>query len=188
MVINFISLNNNQTETHMKKNLFAAMALLALAFGSKAQENHLNFGVGASGWGLPVYVSYDFNVAENWKVVVGGSFQQNTENFDGFGLSYKWQHTIIGLKGGAQYYFNELLNLDSQFDVYAAGTLGYYIWNTNYDGPGSAPDYSGSGSGGLGIGVAAGGRWHFTEKWSLNLEIGGGNVMSGALLGVSLKM
>ena len=172
----------------MKKKFIVLAAFLSLGFGAYAQQNHLNIGIGASGWGIPIYASYDFNVADNWNVVVGASFQQKTESFSGFGFSYKWQHTIIGVRAGAQYYFNELLNIDDQFDVYAAGYLGYYIWNTSYDGPGDEPDYTGSGSGGFGIGIAAGGRWYFTDKWAVNLELGGGNVMSGALLGVSLRM
>lgn len=170
----------------MKAKLLIIVCVLGL--GAYAQENHLNFGVGASNWGLPIYGSFDFNVAENLNVVGGVGFQTKTEKYNAPGFVYSWRSQIISFRGGVQYYFDELLNLDDDFDVYGVGVLSYYIWNQTYDGPGSAPVYTGSGDGNIGINIGAGGRWHFSEKWSLNAEIGGGNVMSGLLFGVSLAM
>jgi hypothetical protein len=172
----------------MKKQLVAIATCITLAWGAAAQENHLNFGIGISGWGIPIYASYDFNVAKNLNVIVGASYQTKTESYSVPGYSYKWRNDILAFRGGVQYYFDELLNLDDKFDVYGIGVLSYYVWNQTYEGPGNAPVYTGSGDGGIGIGLGAGGRWHFSDKWSLNLELGGGNVMSGVLFGVSLAM
>jgi outer membrane immunogenic protein len=168
--------------------LLTSFALITGTSALFAQENHLNFGVGASGWGIPIYASYDFNIAEDWNLFGGMSYQSKSESYNYPGYSFKENNSIIAFRAGAQFYFDRLINLDEDFDVYGIGVLSYYIWNQSYEGPGLPPGYSGSGDGGFGIGLGAGGRWHFNEKWSLNLEIGGGTVMSGMLIGVSMKM
>lgn len=168
----------------MKKQFLTLVASVTLVVCATAQENHLNFGAGSTDWGYPVYISYDFNVAKNLNVILGASYQTTTEDY----TSFNWKNDIIGFRGGVQYYFDEMLKTNDKWDLYASGYLGYYVWNQTYEGPGDAPAYNGTGSGGAGIGIAVGSRWHFAEKWSLNLELGGSNIMSGALLGLSFTM
>jgi len=171
----------------MKRLVVVIMVLAAGLVSNKsfAQGNHLNFGVGLSNWGIPVYLTYDFQIANDWNIILGMSYQSDYENYH----NDKWRHNIFGLRGGVQYYFDRVVNLDDNFDLYGALSLGYFFWNTSYyDGPNNSSPYYQDGRGGIGLGVAAGARWYFSPKWALNLEFGGGTVLSGALLGLSVKM
>jgi hypothetical protein len=144
----------------------------------------LSVGVGASGWGIPVFVRYEHPVADN--ITVGGalSFQTKSENWS----SYKYRHTITGLNARGSYHFNELLDAPSEWDFYAGASLGYYIWNTKYDGPGSSFSYSGSGSGGFNIGAHVGATYFFNERLGATLELGGGSVLAGGTIGVTFLL
>lgn len=174
------------------KIFFAFVAISALvSTSSYAQFNPysngsglFSVGVGASGWGIPVFVKYEQPVADN--ITVGGqlSFQTKGENYS----SYKWKHTIIGLNARGSYHFNELLEVPSEWDFYAGASLGYYIWNTKYDGPGSSFNYGGSGSGGLNIGAHVGARYFFKENVAFNVELGGGSVLAGGTIGVTFLL
>lgn len=141
-------------------------------------------GVGASGWGIPVFVRYEHPVADN--VTVGGtlSFQSKTED-EG---SYKWNNNIFGLNARGSYHFNELLNAPDEWDFYAGASLGYFFWNTKYDGPGVGFDYSGSGVGGFSIGAHVGARYFVKENLGINLELGGGNILGGGTIGVTFLL
>ena len=173
----------------MKNKIFVSVFVLffMVATNSFAQFNPytndskmVTVGVGASGWGIPVFVRYEQAVADN--ITVGGdfSFQSKSEKFG----TYKWNHTIVGLNGRGSYHFNELFNAPDEWDFYAGATLGYYIWNTKYDGNGSF-DYSGSGSGGFSLGAHIGARYFVNEKLGITAEVGGGSVLAGGTVGVT---
>jgi hypothetical protein len=172
----------------MKNKIFIGVFILLLMIttSSFAQFNPytdnsklVTVGVGASGWGIPLFVRYEMAVANN--ITVGGdfSFQSKTEN-----IVYKWKHTIVGLNGRGSYHFNELLNASDEWDFYAGATLGYYIWNTKYDGSGSFV-YSGSGNGGFSIGAHVGARYFVNEKLGITAEAGGGSILAGGTIGVT---
>lgn len=173
----------------MKNKIFVSVFILffMVATNSFAQFNPytdntklVTVGVGASGWGIPVFVRYEMPVADN--ITVGGdfSFQSKSEKY----ASYKWNHTIVGLNGRGSYHFNELLNASDEWDFYAGATLGYYIWNTKYDGSGSF-DYTGSGSGGFSLGAHVGARYFVNENLGITAEAGGGSVLAGGTIGVT---
>ncbi len=180
------------------RSLLTVFSLTFFVFMQHAQAQndgspatHFNTGIGASGWGIPIYASYDVNVAED--INVGGrlSFQSTKEGFSSFGGRNEWRHTIVGINGVGYYYFNRILDIPEQFDVYGGASLGFYIWNTKSIRTDLGPNISSSsasGSGGLGIGILAGGRYYFKENLGVNLELGGGNVLSGLRLGVSWKL
>lgn len=138
-------------------------------------------GVGFSSWGIPLFARYEHPVADN--ITVGGSvsYQSKSEKYS----SSKWKHSIIGINGRGSYHFNELLEASDDWDFYGGASLGFYIWDTKYDGPGASFNYGGSGSGGLGIAAHVGARYFLNEKIALNLEVGGGSVLSGGTLGVT---
>lgn len=140
----------------------------------------LSVGVGASSWGIPLFVRYEHPVADN--ITIGGtvSFQSKTETYTG----YKWQHSIVGLNGRGSYHFNELLKAPDEWDFYAGASLGYFFWNTKYEGSGSTI-YAGSGTGGFSIGAHVGGRYFVSDKIAINLEFGGGTVLAGGTIGVT---
>ena len=91
-------------------------------------------------------------------------------------LNLNW--VTLGVK--ANFYFDNLFGLTEAWDVYAGANAGYGIWigngtsisNNNID-----------------LGLQIGGRWFWSEKWGLYLELGGGRLGgAGGGLGVTMKM
>jgi len=163
---------------------FSFVVATTATFGQGVLESPvLNAGIGISGWGIPVYVGVDFPVHE--AITLGGHLSYQTDNERVFGQG--WKHTIIGISFRGDYHFNDLLELPAEWDFYAGVSLGYYVWNTKYKGDFDI-EYTGTGSGGVGFTAQVGGRYFFTEKLAANLEFGGGNVISGAKIGVSLLL
>jgi hypothetical protein len=167
----------------MKKVYLILALIMATASSSFAQnpiakgQSQLNFGVGLSSWGIPLYIGFDHGIHPN--VTLGGEF--SFRSYNNRYRDYKYNHSIFGLSGNANYHFNNLLNIPSNWDFYAGLNLGFYHWN-------SPNEYRGSHTSGLGLGAQIGGRYYFSEKWGVNLELGGGNVLSGGKFGLSLKL
>jgi outer membrane immunogenic protein len=136
----------------------------------------LNAGIGLSSWGVPVYVGLDLGVHKD--ITIGGefSFRSYHDNW----LNNRYNHSVIGISGNANYHFNTILRIPTNWDFYAGLNIGFYIWN-------SPNDYPGTNSSGLGIGAQIGGRYYFTHKFGINLELGGGNAFSEGKFGISLK-
>ena len=141
----------------------------------------LTVGIGFSGWGIPIFARFEAPVADN--ITIGGamSYQGKSETY----ASYKYKHTIFGIGARGSYHFNELIELPDEWDLYAGLGLGYYFWNTKYDSGGTSIDYRGSGDGGFSIGIHVGGRYFINDKIGVNLEFGGGTVLSGGTIGAT---
>ncbi|KAB1065068.1 porin family protein [Salibacter halophilus] len=137
-------------------------------------SSFVDLGVGISTWGIPVYGGFETAVANNF--TLGGRLSWRSWNEDIRGNGFN--HNIFGIVSRGNYHVNEVLELPSNFDIYAGLNLGLYI----YDSPSS---YPGDSSSGLGLGAQVGGRYYFDESWAVNLEIGGGNAASGGSFGVT---
>lgn len=165
----------------MKKLFVFTITLLSFC-SIKAQspievgQSQINGGFGFSNYGLPVYVGFDYGFRED--VTLGGevSFRSYNDNI----IGTKYSHTIIGISGNANYHFNSLLDISSDYDVYAGLNIGFYIWN-------SSGGYPGNRTSGLGLGLQVGGRYYFNDNWGVNLEFGGGNAASGGKIGISYR-
>lgn len=166
----------------MKKIMLVMAVLGALGTMNGANalnkgQTQMNAGVGFSSWGVPIYLGFDYGVHQD--VTLGGevSFQQYDEDYH----HNNYDHSIIGISGNANYHFNNILEIPSNWDFYAGLGLGFYIWN-------SPSDYHGSNSSGLGISGQIGGRYYFNQKFGVNLEFGGGNAFSGGKFGISVRL
>lgn len=144
----------------------AALMFTGLIFAQEGQaplsigEKQMNFGLGF-GNGLPVYWGMDWSVHDD--ITVGGVAALNVDNFDWLSLNAK-----------GDYHFNRLIGIPSNWDFYAGMGIGYEIpFN--------------EGAGGFDWDLHVGGRWYWSDKWGLNLELGGGNGF-GTTIGVSMKM
>lgn len=166
----------------MKKPLLLSLIVLSMVFAAttvKAQFNPyaentklLTAGVGVSGYGVPIFARIDIPVANNFTVGGGLSYQ----SFNRFGAT---GFSLIGIQARGNYHFNELFEItEEQWDVYGGASLGYYIYDT------PAGSFTG-GLGGLFLGIQIGGRYFVSDNIGLNLELGGGTVLSGANLGVT---
>jgi outer membrane immunogenic protein len=166
----------------MKTSIIALIIFLSLySHTSNAQaplkvgRNQLNFGVGISGWGVPLYIGFDHGFKKD--ITLGGefSFRSYTDNFN----KYKYHHSIISLSANGNYHFNSILSIPQNWDFYSGLNLGYYYWN-------SPADYRGDGASGIGLGAQIGGRYFFHKNLGANLEFGGATVTSGGKFGLTL--
>ena len=165
------------------KKLFLAIILLSF-FGLTYGQNMLpigksqvNFGIGASGWGVPVYIGIDYGIHKD--ITIGGQLSYSSYR-DYWNDSY-YQQNIMGFSGNGNYHFNTLLNIPRQFDFYAGLNLGFYVWN-------SPSGYGGANNSGLGLGAQVGGRYYFSKKGAINLELGDGNAFSDVKFGLTFKL
>ncbi len=147
----------------MKKILLLFVLALSTTFIYGQANKGLNFGVGFSNGGIPVYITYDIPVHADIAIAPMVTF--DLDGMDGL---------TVGAKG--DYYFDRLLTLPEAFDVYAGINLGFKIdLNNNKN------------NGGLRGGIEIGARWFWSEKWGLNLEFGGG-IGYGGRFGLTYKM
>lgn len=166
----------------MKKQILVFVLLVSTsAFFAQGPiskgQTQINLGVGLSSWGVPVYLGFDYGVHPDITLGAELSYRSYNDNWH----SYKYHHSIIGFLGNANYHFNNVLNIPSPWDFYAGLNLGFYSWS-------SPKDYEGSHTSGLGIGVQIGGRYYFSDKVGINLELGGGNTFGGGKIGVTIKI
>ena len=169
--------------------LFLATAT-ASAQGLGQNKFQINGGVGLSGWGVPVYLGFDYGIARDFTIGVEASYRSKKESVDF--LENKYSFIGIGVNGN--YYFNRLLKLPREFDVYAGATLVYFnVSNSQtYSGPSILREhilsnYSSIASSGLGYGFQVGGRYFFTKNLGVNLEFGGGSFAVGGKLGLTYR-
>jgi len=140
-------------------------------------EAQLNAGVGLSSWGVPVYFGFDYGVHNDITLGAELSYRSYHDNWSG----HRYNHSVTGFLGNANYHFNRVLNIPSNWDFYAGLNLGFYNWS-------SPDDYDGSHSSGLGLGAQVGGRYYFNDNIGINLEFGGGNAFSEGKFGITVKL
>lgn len=128
---------------------FVAVGLFANAQAAKM----LNFG----GLGTGLYASLEFPVSSAITIAP----LVNTD--------WNFNYLVIAAKGN--YYFDELFELGTAWDVYGGVNLGWKV----------------SDNGEFNFGAQVGGRWFWSEKWGINAEFGGGTGVTGGV-GVTMKM
>ncbi len=159
-----------------------ALALLSLfcstvAFAQAPLEKggkQLNAGLGFSTWGVPIYAGLDFGVHED--ITIGPQISFQNYGYTILGEKYNQNLIVLGFNGN--YHFNTLLDLPSQWNLYAGLTVGYYIWSND--------DLPSANSSGLGLYAQVGGRYFFNENFGINLQLGGGT-SSGGTIGITYK-
>ena len=124
-------------------------------------EKQINFGVGLSNWGLPVYFSVDFAVHKDVTLTPEIHMRLPTwyDDFSG-GVMFK-----------ADYHWNYLIGIPRDWDFYSGLRLGINFGDDVF------PD----------LGLQVGGRWYWNETWGLNLEFAGGAGF-GATFGLSARL
>lgn len=137
----------------------------------------LNAGLGFSGWGVPLYVGVDYGFVEDF--TIGGEVSYRS-------VSYQVvRYSSLGIVANANYHFNRIFKLPSEFNVYAGANLGYYYWSNNYnDNFAFSPYYSSRPD----FGLQVGGRYFINNKLGVNLELGGGLVGGSGRIGITYKI
>lgn len=156
--------------------LFAVMAFGFANAQAPLEEGglQLNAGVGTSGWGTPVYVGIDYGIATNF--TLGGELSHQSYNTAGY------TSKIFGIQANGNYHFNEILEIPSEWDFYGGASISYYNWSSKLNGV--KRDYEGADD--IGVGLQVGGRYFFTDRLAVNLQIGGSSALSGGKIGITL--
>ena len=125
-------------------------------------EMQLNFGTGFSSNGLPVYVSWDIALHKDVTITPEAHVKIPFDSDKGFraGVLFK-----------ADYHWNYLIGIPDNWDFYAGARVGFDFGDDFY------PEF----------GIQVGGRWYWSDKWGLNLEIAGGTGF-GTTFGVRMKL
>lgn len=153
------------------KKVFLVLGILvtSLSFSQAIQkgETQVNGGfVLGSGFDFPVYVGIDYGIVED--ITIGGQF--NFASQDGV--------TWLGFWGNGNYHFNRLLEIPSEFDIYAGVTLAYNYITTDV---GNDGDFD--------FGGQIGGRYFFADKFGVNAEVLFGSTDdTGFKVGVTYKL
>ena len=158
--------------------LFLFAGIFNVAFSQvpiNVGDQQLNFGLGNHGnsdfRSTGVYVGFDYCVVED--LTIGGNLVIN--HWSDYGMSI----TVLTPAFVADYHFNTLIGIPSEFDFYAGANIGLPL----YFG-------SSSGIGDLYLGLHTGGRWYWNDKWGVNLQLGLGILSSntGGSLGLSMRL
>lgn len=103
----------------------------------------LNLGLGVGGYSgyygyvgrsLPVFhLDYEFDAAKNFTLAPFINFYSYTNKYHWDKNDYYYHETVIpiGLKG--TYYFDQVVQANSKWDFYLAGSLGFAIVNSRWD-------------------------------------------------------
>lgn len=112
-------------------------------------DKQINFGLGFSNHGLPVYGSLDIGVHPDITITPEVHMVLPFAGHDNFGG---------GILVKADYHWNYLIGIPREWDFYAGVRAG-----VGFDGD-VWPE----------LGLQVGGRWYWSDRWGLNLEIAGG--------------
>lgn len=139
------------------KKLVTIIALSGVMFFAAQNANaqaasQLNFGL--------IGVSYEIPIASAISIAPAAGTDINLD------------YLILGVR--ANFYFDDMIGLPSEWDVYGGANAGFGLGLNN-----QAND--------LEIGLHVGGRWFWNDKWGVYLEAGGGK-LSGAGGGIGLTM
>lgn len=151
------------------------------AYHNNAGAVLLNVGIGLSNWGVPLYGGAEAYLQD---FTLGGVISHRRYYSDW--RNYRYDFSATTLSGIVNYHLNRALHIPSNWDLYLGANIGY-----NFEGyarvPG-APEYIYRRVGGLAAGLQLGGRYYFSRNAGINLELGGGNVLSDVRFGVSFRL
>lgn len=154
-------------------------------------DNLLNIGIGlgspffGTGYSssLPVNptIFFEHGVTDEISIGAQASYASSKYDYSYFGdpYSFKESATYIGARGS--YHLGQVFDLDSRWDVYAGGSLGYVVVSVK-DNAG----YSAAAASAVGYGGFAGARYFFNGKAGVYAELGYQS-LSFANIGLALK-
>ena len=177
--INFITL---QFKINFMKKIYviAFLIVASITVGLNAQNplhlggRQLNLGVGKSDWGIPIVAGVDFGVHPDFSVGLQASYSSFTETWD----STDFHRLVFALNAVGNYHFKRILKMSEKWDLYAGLNVGFYFWS-------KPKNYYGDNTSEMAIGLQIGGRYYFTDKIGVNLELASGSSISAAKLGIS---
>ena len=165
------------------KKVFLIVLVSGISFMTKAQGfgpepgfKQVNFGVGVSTWGVPIYAGMDFGVSD--KITIGPRISYRRYDY-GRWTSNRYHSSIFNISFRGDYHYSAHIDaLPDQLDLYGGLSLGYSAWSDKYE-------YF-SNHDGIFLNVQAGARWYFHQNWGFNAEVSTGS-FSGLEIGMSYR-
>jgi len=162
----------------MKKNVLTvfAIAIIALFSSNKIEaqqsfaKGDINIGVGLGlgstiGGGLPLGFHAEYAIAQDISVGAYFAFASYSNAY------YKTNVMVLGARGA--YHFGNVLNLPDTIDLYGgAGLYNYGVTYKEKDNTDIA--YSGWNGSGLNFGIHIGGRYYFSDRLGVQVDLGNG--------------
>ena len=165
------------------------LVILFCHFNGYAQEKYgstLNLGLGGGGYSkyagrsLPVFnINYEVDMAKNFTLAPFLSFYTFSKSYYWGNNNYPYQYysyheTVIPIGVKGTYYFDNLLNVNSKWDFYLAGSLGFAIVNSHWDNGyyGDKNYYHDPSS--LFLDIHIGAEYHFTKRTGVFLDLSSG--------------
>ncbi|WP_072159075.1 outer membrane beta-barrel protein [Persicobacter sp. CCB-QB2] len=167
----------------MKKLITCCLLLMLTVLTAKADSplgqggKQLNFGLGFANYGIPVTGSFQYGVHRDMSVEAELSWANRNVKYN---KDKYYRRNTFGIVGRFNYHFNTILNIPSNFDLYAGANVGFRIVNYPYD-------YYGNRTSGLGLGLQVGGRYYFNDQFGINLEFAGGRAVTAGKIGISIR-
>ncbi len=176
----------------MKKLILATGILLMMNLQLSAQEKYgktLNLGLGLgyygyAGYNMPVlHANYEFDVAKDFTLAPFISYYSYRHNYywGNKNYPYRWyryRETVIPIGVKGTYYLDDLVNANSKWDFYAAGSLGFAIvkttWEDGYYGERNIYRNAYSGSTPLYLDLHLGTEYHFNDRIGMFLDLSTG--------------
>lgn len=167
----------------MKKALLLFLLVTSFTLTGNTQEsygNTANIGIGLGHRNVYrasfpiIHFNYEFDVIEDITLApfITLVHYRYINKWNGKKYRYNSWTIPIGLKGS--YYFDDFLNLDSKFDIYGGGSIGFNIFTGGWnDGAYDGPDYDG-GFSQLYLDINIGAEFHLNSKIGLILDLSTG--------------
>lgn len=174
------------------KQLILILVLLCSVTAGSAQDkfgNTLNLGVGIGYYrytahNVPVLsANYEFEVAKNFTLAPSIGFYSYRNNYYWGNKNYpyklySYQERVLSLGLKGTYYFDEMVNADSRWDFYGAGSLGITFirstWEDGYYGDRSIYRNAYRGSTPVYLDLHLGAEYHVNDKIGLFLDLSTG--------------
>ncbi len=182
----------------MKKMIIISLFfLLILSFNISAQETNstekygktFNLGLGVGGYSgyygyightLPILnFNYEIDVVKSFTLAPFVSFYTYRNTYYWGNKNYPYQNyyyreTVVPVGVKATYYFDKILKTNSKWDFYLAGSLGFAIVSSRWEGdyPGDKNYYHNASP--LFLDVHAGAEYHITQRFGAFLDISSG--------------
>jgi hypothetical protein len=167
--------------------LFLVCSIHISASAQESFGNTFNLGVGI-GYYRPslmpvVHANYEFNVAKDFTLAPFVTFITYRNDYYWGNNNYpyryyRYRETVIPIGVKGTYYLDDALNLNSNWDIYLAGSLGFTIvrttWEDGYYGDRRVYRNGWGGSSPLYLDVHVGTEYHLNDKVGLFLDLSSG--------------
>ena len=169
----------------MKKIVILSFSILSILVASaqgplQYEASQFNLSSGYTTTGIPVFLSYEFGIADDFSFGAEGSYRIYQETLN----SVDFDHGIMGFRFFGNYHFNTMLSLPENLNLYAGLNTGFYKW---FSEEGYLEFAEERNSSTMGVGAQLGFRYYFKD-FGVYVEGNGGTEIIGGRLGLTYRI